>query len=94
MPEPDNKRIHRGAQRLNHVHERLEEIARKVFADDSLLLTDSTRAADVPGWDSLAHVNFVYSVEEEFGVQLSDDEFVGFEDIGDLKRIISAKTAL
>lgn len=79
---------------MNHVHERLEEIAQKVFGDDSLLLTDSTQAADVPGWDSLAHVNFVYSVEEAFGVQLSDDEFVGFEDIGGLKRIISAKSAL
>ena len=79
---------------MNHVHDRLEEIARKVFGVDSLLLTDSTKAADVPGWDSLAHVNFVYSVEEEFGIQFSDDEFVGFEDIGGLKRIISAKSAL
>jgi acyl carrier protein len=77
----------------NRIHERLEEIARKVFDDDSLVLTDSTRAADVPGWDSLAHVNFVYSVEEEFDVQLSDDEFIGFEDIAGLKRILSEKIA-
>jgi acyl carrier protein len=77
----------------NRIHERLEEIARKVFDDDSLVLNDSTRAADVPGWDSLAHVNFVYSVEEEFGVQLSDDEFIGFEDIAGLKRIVSGKIA-
>ena len=78
---------------MNVIHERLEEIARKIFDDDSLVLTDSTRAADVPGWDSLAHVNFVYTVEEAFGVQFSEAEFVGFGDIGALKRILFEKTA-
>jgi acyl carrier protein len=78
---------------LNDVHQRLEEIARKIFDDDSLLLTDSTTPADVPGWDSLAHVNFMFSVEREFDLQLSEDEFVGFEDIGGLKRILSEKLA-
>jgi acyl carrier protein len=78
---------------LNDVHQRLEEIARKIFDDDSLLLTDSTTPADVPGWDSLAHVNFMFSVEREFNLQLSEDEFVGFEDIAGLKRILSEKLA-
>jgi acyl carrier protein len=76
---------------LNEIHQRLEEIARKIFDDDSLLLTDATKATDVPGWDSLAHVNFMFSVEKEFGLQLSEEEFVGFEDIGGLKRIVFAK---
>jgi acyl carrier protein len=76
---------------LNDIHQRLEEIARKIFDDDSLRLTDATKPADVPGWDSLAHVNFMFSVEKEFGLQLSEDEFVGFEDVGDLKRILFAK---
>ena len=43
------------------------------------------------GWDSLAHVNFMLSVENEFGVEFSDDEFVRFEDIGGLKRILAGK---
>jgi acyl carrier protein len=76
---------------LNEIHERLEEIARKIFDDDSLVLTDSTRAADVPSWDSLAHVNFMFSVEREFELQFSEDEFVAFEDIGGLKRILAEK---
>lgn len=78
---------------MNDVHQRLEEIARKIFDDDSLLLTESTTPADVPGWDSLAHVNFMFSVEREFDLQLSEDEFVGFEDIGGLKRILAEKLA-
>ena len=39
---------------MTQIHERLEEIARNVFDDDSLILTDSTNATTVPGWDSLA----------------------------------------
>lgn len=73
------------------IQERLNEIARSVFDDDSLVLTSSSKAADVPGWDSLAHINFMFSVETEFGVQFSDDEFVGFEDIGDLTSMLARK---
>jgi acyl carrier protein len=78
---------------LSRIHERLEEIARNVFDDDSLVLTDSTTAASVSGWDSLAHVNFMYSVESEFGVQFSESEFIDFENIGALKRMLAEKVA-
>ena len=61
------------------------------FNDDSLVLTDSTNPAEVPGWDSLGHVNLVLSVETEFGVEFSEDEFVRFADIGGLKRILVEK---
>jgi acyl carrier protein len=78
---------------VSALDDQLQEIARDVFADDSLELTDSTEAADVPGWDSLAHVNFMYSVEEAFDVRFSEDEFVGFADIGGLKRLLADKLA-
>ena len=61
---------------MNQIDERLQEIAREVFGDDSLVLTDSTKPVEVPGWDSLGHVNFMLSVENEFGVEFSEDEFV------------------
>jgi acyl carrier protein len=62
-----------------------------VFDDDSLVLSDTTRASDVSGWDSLAHVNFMFSVETDFGVQFTEDEFVGFEDIGELETMLANK---
>jgi len=73
------------------IDERIEEIARDIFADDELVMTDATVARDVRGWDSLAHVNFMYSLEEAFDVQFSEDEFVGFENVGALKRMLAAK---
>lgn len=76
---------------MNEMHDRIQAIARDAFDDDGLVLTDSTSAEDVPGWDSLAHVNFMYAVEEEFDVQFDEDEFAGYANIGELKQILSAK---
>ena len=76
---------------MGTIDARVEEIAREVFDDDDLVLTDAMVAADVPAWDSLAHVNFIYGIEEAFGVQFSEDEFVGFKNVGELKRIVRQK---
>jgi acetoacetyl-CoA synthetase len=90
---PNHERVDPGAERSNPIHKRLEVIARSVFDDDSLVLTDSTKATDVGGWDSLAHVKFMYGVENEFGIQFSEAELVGFDDIGGLTRMIDEKVA-
>jgi acyl carrier protein len=76
---------------LNDMHARIQAIARDAFDDDGLVLADSTSADEVPNWDSLAHVNFVYSLEEEFGVQFDEEEFVAFANIGELKQLLAAK---
>ena len=39
-------------------------------------------------------MNFMFSVESEFDVQFSEDEFIGFEDIGGLKRMLAEKVIL
>jgi acyl carrier protein len=76
---------------LNQIDARLQEIARDVFGDDSLVLTDSTKVGKVSGWDSLGHVNFMLGVEYEFDVEFSEDEFAGFGDISGLKRMLAEK---
>jgi acyl carrier protein len=78
---------------VSAIHTRLEQIAREVFDDDELVLTEWTTAGDVPGWDSLGHVNFMYCVEEEFGVRFSATEFAGYRNVGELKRTLEAKAA-
>jgi acyl carrier protein len=35
---------------------------------------EQVRRSDEPGWDSLAHVNIVFAVEGELGIQLSAEE--------------------
>lgn len=76
---------------MNQIDVRLQYLARDVFGDDSLVLTDSTKAVEVSGWDSFGHVNFMLSVENDFGVEFSEEEFVGFADIRGLKRMLASK---
>lgn len=76
---------------MNQFDARLQDIAREVFRDQSLVLDDSTKPSEVLNWDSFAHVNFMLSVETEFGVEFSEDELVGFDDIRGLKQMLAAK---
>ncbi len=75
------------------LHERLEDIFRDVLNDESIELTDETSAVDLPGWDSLAHINTMFSIEETFDIQFGGDEFARLNSIGELKQTMRAKGA-
>ncbi|WP_380161346.1 acyl carrier protein [Kineococcus sp. R86509] len=70
------------------VEGRMLQVFREVLAVDDLQLSDASTAADVPGWDSLAHINIMYSLEAEFDVQFSDEQLTSFQDVGELRRFL------
>lgn len=74
-----------------NLHERLEGIFAAVLGHPDLQLTDQTTAADVEGWDSVAHINLMFAIEESFGIMFDDDEFARFTDVGNLKAAIARK---
>jgi acyl carrier protein len=73
------------------LHERLEELFRGVFDDDDLTLTDETTADDISGWDSVAHINLMFSIERVFGVQFTGNELAEFKNIGELKEFLASR---
>ncbi|UCD76617.1 MAG: acyl carrier protein [Phycisphaerales bacterium] len=73
------------------LHERLEEIFRTVLNDDQLSLSDDTSASDVEGWDSVAHINLMFSIESEFGIQFAGNELAEFKNVGELKRYLESR---
>jgi acyl carrier protein len=73
------------------VVEQLEEIVRRLLKDDTIELSDDTVAADIPGWDSLAHVEFMLRVEEAFSVEFSHDQFGSFATVGELRRVLEGR---
>jgi len=73
------------------IHERLQEIFRTVFDDDSLVLTPETTAADVPGWDSFAHINLMFSIEQAFGMQFAGNQLASFKNVGELEQFPDSK---
>jgi acyl carrier protein len=69
---------------------RLEDVFRDIFADDDLTLTETTTAADIAGWDSLAHINLMFAIEQEFGIQFLNNTFAEFANIGELKAYLES----
>lgn len=54
-------------------------------------INDSTRASEVPGWDSLHHVEVICAVENHFGVSFKNAEVLRLSNVGDLQRLLDTK---
>lgn len=74
------------------LHEELEQVFAEVFATD-VALTAQTTADDVEGWDSVANIALIFTIEQRFGVQFTDAELGGFANVGDLERSLERKTS-
>jgi acyl carrier protein len=74
------------------LHQQLQQIFREVFNDDSLVLRDEMISADIPGWDSVAHINLMFSIESAFGVQFVGNQLAEFKNIGELIKFLTAKS--
>ena len=69
---------------------RLTRILRDLLANDSIVLAMETKRDEVANWDSFAYVNFIVSVEIEFGMKFGVAEVESFQNVGAIVRRISA----
>ena len=72
--------------------ERVNDVFRDVFDDESLSVRQETSAADVEGWDSLMHVRLIIAIEKAFRVRFSSSEVASLKDVGDLIELLQTKT--
>jgi acyl carrier protein len=87
MPEPLSQKADSGS-----VRDRLDQVFRKTFANPSLAVRDDMQACDVDGWDSLSHINLIYSIEKEFRIRFTTAEIAGLKNAGELVRLVERKT--
>ena len=66
----------------------LSTIVKEVIGREDVLLNSSTTANEVPGWDSLSHVQILYKCELKWGIRLSLKELSNLKNVGDLVKII------
>ena len=76
---------------MNEIYERLNDIFRDVFDDDSISVTANTTAADIEDWDSLSHITLMAAVEDEFRMKFSMKELVEMKNVGEMVTIIAAR---
>ena len=76
------------------VRGKLTNSFRRVFENDNLVLTDEMTAKDVEGWDSLAHINLIMDVEEEFGLRFTVDDIADLKNVGEMIQMLEGKVSL
>lgn len=70
---------------------KLNEIFRDVFDDEEITVTETTSAADIEGWDSLANINIIVSVENEFDIKFALTEITGMKNVGEMADLIEER---
>jgi acyl carrier protein len=73
----------------------LQTVFRRVFDEDDLVITETTSAADVNGWDSMAHINLIVAIEKKFGVRFTASEIASLggagQNVGNMAKLLAAK---
>jgi acyl carrier protein len=83
---------------MDAIHTEVQQIFRDVFGDPEFVLIESVAAADVPGWDSLGHLNLIIALEKRLGLRFAAAEISRLKEdgqnAGSLLGLIRAKKGL
>lgn len=73
------------------VLQEINKICQRVFRNESLIVTETTAAKDVDGWDSISNLFLIDELEKNFNMKFELDDILNAQNIGDLATVISNK---
>lgn len=73
------------------IENELEGTFRRFFHNPEIRLERSTTAFDIDGWDSLANINLILTIESDFKIKIHASEVIRFRNVGDLIDLIAKK---
>ena len=59
---------------MNDIRAQVQEVFRQVFGDPEIVLRDETAITDLPGWDSMTHINLMIAAERRFKIKIATAE--------------------
>lgn len=74
------------------MEDRIKNVMSAVFGVPVGDITDEASPDTIESWDSLNHMNLVLALEEQFGVQFTDEEIVELMNYPLIKSILSKKS--
>ena len=54
-------------------------------------IQEELRADEIPGWDSLTHINIILAIEKGFNIRFNRVEILSLRNIGELKKLVDEK---
>jgi len=58
----------------NSIDDRIKSVMASVFGVNAEEINDETTPHTISTWDSMKHINMIVALEQEFEVQLEDEE--------------------
>jgi acyl carrier protein len=71
--------------------DRLRQILAETLGVPAVEIPEEASVENTPQWDSVAHLNFVLSVEQSFGVTLTVEEAVAMTELPEARRLLREK---
>lgn len=72
----------------------LESIFRDILDNSRLNLTRESNASNVAGWDSLAHINLISAIEQQFEISFTLGELQELKNVGEMVDLMEQKLAI
>lgn len=66
------------------VLEEINRVVSEILRLPDLAMTESTTAGEVPGWDSLTHIQIIIEIEQIYRIRFTSTEVAQLEDAGSL----------
>jgi len=70
---------------------RVARVFSEVLGVSAEQITDDTSPDNTPQWDSMAAMNLVVAIEDEFDVTLSTAEIISMRNVAIVKKVLTAK---
>ena len=74
-----------------NIQNRLQLVLRSVFTSISQDCPDEWGPDEIEDWDSMAHLDLIMAVGEEFGVELDFNEIMEICTVGDILKLLKIK---
>lgn len=78
---------------MSNILEELQPLFRDILDQPTLRITRKSNSSNVEGWDSLAHINLVTAIEQEYNVKFSIDELLELKNVGEMVDLMGIKLA-
>jgi acyl carrier protein len=83
----------RSAWNMANILEELQPLFRDILDQPNLRITRESNSSNVEGWDSLAHINLVTAIEQEYDIKFSIDELLELKNVGEMVDLMEIKLA-
>lgn len=75
----------------SQVLSQVQDIFRDILDEDELILTETSTAEEVDGWDSLTHIQLVVAIENHFKFKFTSKEILSWKNVGEMIDSIQSK---